>query len=80
MRKSLKPPKPEKFTKEEQAVVERLEAAATTYKPHKVWTEADEVLLKRFYGRVPDKMLEAELHCSYSSLVTKASELGVKKR
>lgn len=74
----MKPPKPEQYKKEEQESWLRLEQASKHYHNPHSWTDEEIKKLKTFYGRVPKKMLQAEINHGWETIKQKACELGLK--
>ena len=57
----------------------RLEESEKHYRPMLAWTEEDDAILRRFYGKVPVHKLAHELHRSKSAVVDRANTIGISK-
>ena len=57
-------------------IVAELDRAAKTYRAKcRPWTEADSALVKKYYGKVPPKLLAEKLNRSIDSIQSRASKL-----
>ena len=68
-----------KFSKEQQATLEELDQIAKRFKPKNEWTPFEIEILKRYYGKVPHRVLTEKTHHSASGVASKAHELGLAK-
>jgi len=61
-------------------IIPELEEAMERYQPHKLtWSDKDNAILKRYYGRVPISSLESTLHRNSKTIHDQVVKLGGKK-
>ena len=61
----------------EAQIIRELEDSEKKYRPAKLWTEFEDQTLKRFYGKVPVKLLAAKLHRSSGAVKCRVSILDL---
>jgi len=60
-------------------IIPELEEAMATFVPRASWTEREEAILRRYWGKVPVRMLETTLKHSLPSIRTKVQNMGLRK-
>ena len=66
-----------KMRSDETILIPELEEAMERYQPHKTtWSDKDNAILKRYYGRVPISSLESTLHRNSKTIHDQAIRLG----
>lgn len=66
-----------KITKQDMA---ELQAAAAAYRPRqRFWTENERLVLRTFYGKVPDELLCQKLKRTPDSIQHQALNMGLRK-
>lgn len=64
----------------DEILIPELEEAMETYIPRGHWSENDEKILKKYFGRVPIRTLEGYLHKSRHAVNSKATIMGLTNR